>query len=80
MIEWQQYPGRDNENTEYAIVNDRKAEITISEGGGVSVRRYKKILPVHPRGTPWWWLTGGPLRLMNHQAGKEYAEGWLTGG
>lgn len=78
MIEWQQYPDRSSENTEYAIVNDRKVEITKGERGVIFVKAYKKILPASPKGTPWWQPTEGPLRLMNRQAAKEYAEQWLT--
>ena len=78
MIEWQQYSAKAHGNSKYAIVNDRKAEIMEGEHGGIFVKRYKKMLPGSPRGTPWWCATGGPLRLMNHQAAKEYAERWLT--
>ena len=80
MTQWQQYPGRSNENSEYAVVNDRKAEIIKGEHGRIFVELYKKMLPPSPGGTPWWSPVGGRLRLMNYQAAKEYAEQWLTGG
>ena len=80
MIEWQQYPGSSNENSRYAVLNDRKAEITTAEDGVIFVNRYEKMLPLTPGGKAWWGPTGGSVRLMNHQAAKEYAEQWLTGG
>ena len=80
MIEWQQYPGRDNENTEYAIVNERKAEITKGEDGGIFVRRYDRMIPANPKGTPWWRGASGSVRFADHQAAQEYAEQWLRAG
>jgi hypothetical protein len=80
MIEWQQHPGRDKQNTEYAIVNERKAEINKGEDGGVFVKRYEKMIPANPKGTPWWRRATGLLRFTDHQAAQEYAEQWLTEG
>ena len=80
MIEWQQHPGRDNENTEYAIVNERKAEITKGEHRGVFLKLYEKMLPANPKGTPWWWPARGSLQFTDHQAAREYAGQWMTGG
>ena len=80
MIEWQQHPGRDSENTEYAIVKERKAEITKGEGGGIFVKRYERMIPANPKGTPWWRGASGSLRFTDHQVAQEYAEQWLTEG
>jgi len=80
MIEWQQHPGRDSENTEYAIVKERKAQITKGEHGAIFVRGYDKMIPAHPKGTPYWRGASGSLRFTDHQAAQEYAEQWLTEG
>jgi hypothetical protein len=54
MIEWQQYPGSSNENAKYAVLNDRKAEITKGEDEVIFVNRYEKMLPLTLGGKAWW--------------------------